>query len=101
MSVADEHARYRELVTAAQKKLDAAVEEFFTSCEYAGVMTSWALVAHHAGMIGERGTSSYGLVTMHDSQPFHIIEGLLRQGIREIDEEARIGGGIDIDEETE
>lgn len=101
MSAADEHARYVAVVAGAQRKLDAAIEEFFSTCEYTGVMTSWVLVAHHTTMVEERNASSYGVVTMNDSQPSHVVEGLLRQGIRDIEESMYFAGGFEDGDDDE
>lgn len=70
-----------------QQKLDDSVEEFFTSAEFQGVMTGYVLVAAHETYVGDRRAYSYETIQMSGSQPPHVTEGLLRMGIRSLEED--------------
>lgn len=69
---------------AAQRQLDDAVNTFMASVGWnEGVMTSWVLVGHHASFDGDgEPLSSYPMVYMGGTQPDHVAEGLLRRGLK-------------------
>jgi hypothetical protein len=72
-------------MSAAQVKLDAAVEEFLRETEWneAGVLTGWVLVGAQMGVdsVGD-GTSVYPVIYMGGQQAPHVTIGLLSMGLR-------------------
>lgn len=68
-------------LAAAQRKLDAAVEEYLTATGWSksGVLTAWVLVGHQHG-VGDDGdiTTCVPIVYMNGTQPDHVALGLLQ-----------------------